>query len=67
MTIPGSGIGKVIGPGGKSKRALMEEFGLTDINVEDLPNGDGRVMIAAFDSQRIKAAQAKVCGRGCMG
>ena len=48
-------IGKLIGPGGKTIRALQEDWGVT-IDVED----DGTVFIAAPNGDSIAGAQAAV-------
>jgi polyribonucleotide nucleotidyltransferase len=56
--IPGAGIGKVLGPGGKMKRCIMEEFGLSEFNLMDTPSGDGRISISSFDETRL--AQCKL-------
>ncbi|MEO1128923.1 MAG: polyribonucleotide nucleotidyltransferase [Planctomycetota bacterium] len=48
-------IGKLIGPGGKTIRAIQEKWGV-NIDVED----DGSVMIAASDGPALKGALAEV-------
>jgi len=49
-------IGKVIGPGGKMIRSLIEEFGLSDLNIGE----DGTVSIGGFDSEKLQACKEKV-------
>lgn len=46
-------IGKVIGPGGKQIRAIIEDFGLSNMNVED----DGSVQVSAFNEEKLKEAE----------
>ncbi|MCC6677335.1 MAG: polyribonucleotide nucleotidyltransferase [Phycisphaerales bacterium] len=48
-------IGKLIGPGGKTIRALQDKYGVT-IDVED----DGTVMVAAPNGDAIAAAQGEI-------
>lgn len=48
-------IGKLIGPGGKTIRALQDKYGV-GIDVED----DGTVMISSPDGQKIKMAEAEI-------
>lgn len=48
-------IGKLIGPGGKTIRALQDKHGV-NIDVED----DGTVMLAAPDGRTIEAARAEI-------
>ncbi len=55
LTIDPDKIGKLIGPGGKTIRALQEKWSVT-IDVED----DGSVMIAATNGEALKGAQAEV-------
>ena len=50
-------IGSVIGPGGKTIRALQEEFE-TKIDVED----DGSILIFGHDGAKVKACQAMIEG-----
>jgi polyribonucleotide nucleotidyltransferase len=46
-------IGKIIGPGGKQIRAIIEDFGLSNMNVAD----DGSVQISAFDAEKLAEAE----------
>ncbi|MCB9841031.1 MAG: polyribonucleotide nucleotidyltransferase [Phycisphaeraceae bacterium] len=48
-------IGKLIGPGGKTIRALQDKYGVT-IDVDD----DGTVQLAAVDGTKIAEAQAEI-------
>ncbi len=48
-------IGKLIGPGGKTIRALQDKYGV-EIDVED----DGTVMVSSPDGKKIKAAEAEI-------
>ncbi|MEM0983397.1 MAG: polyribonucleotide nucleotidyltransferase [Planctomycetota bacterium] len=48
-------IGKLIGPGGKTIRALQDKYGV-GIDVED----DGTVMISSPDGMKIKDAEAEI-------
>jgi len=48
-------IGKLIGPGGKTIRALQDKYGV-NIDVDD----DGTVIISAADGTKIKDAEAEV-------
>jgi len=45
-------IGKIIGPGGKQIRAVIEDFGLTNMDVND----GGQVQISSFDEDKMKEA-----------
>jgi len=49
-------IGKIIGPGGKQIRAIIEDFGLTNMDVID----DGSVQITGMDMANLTAAEAFV-------
>jgi polyribonucleotide nucleotidyltransferase len=42
-------IGKIIGPGGKQIRSIIEDFKLTGMNVND----DGNVQISSFDTEKL--------------
>jgi polyribonucleotide nucleotidyltransferase len=53
FTIPPESIGKVIGPGGKQIRAIIEDFELTNMNVND----DGNVQMTSFKGDKLKEAQ----------
>ncbi|KAL3919969.1 MAG: hypothetical protein SGILL_003490 [Bacillariaceae sp.] len=46
-------IGKIIGPGGKQIRAIIEDFGLESMDVND----DGEVQISSFDSEKLKEVE----------
>ncbi|CAM9982025.1 unnamed protein product [Pylaiella littoralis] len=46
MNVDPDQIGKIIGPGGKIIRQIIEDFSLDSMDVEE----DGRVMISAFNS-----------------
>jgi len=46
-------IGKVIGPGGKQIRAIIEDFGLTNMNVDD----EGCVQITGLDTDKLEEAE----------
>mmetsp|Transcript_27784 Transcript_27784/g.39241 ORF Transcript_27784/g.39241 Transcript_27784/m.39241 type:complete len:333 (+) Transcript_27784:1362-2360(+) len=49
-------IGKVIGPGGKQIRALIEDFGLSNMDVDD----DGNIQISGFDTEVLEKTEAFV-------
>lgn len=53
MTIPEDSIGKVIGPGGRQIRALIEDFGLVNIDVEE----NGEVQLTGFDLEQMEKAK----------
>ncbi|KAL3801474.1 hypothetical protein HJC23_000912 [Cyclotella cryptica] len=53
MKIPEDAIGKIIGPGGRQIRALIEDFGLDNIDVEE----DGTVQISGFDREKMEKAK----------
>jgi polyribonucleotide nucleotidyltransferase len=55
LTIDPDKIGKLIGPGGKTIRALQDKYGVS-IDVED----DGSVVLAAPDGTSIDAAKAEI-------
>lgn len=48
-------IGKLIGPGGKTIRALQDKYGV-NIDVED----DGTVLVSSSDGQKMKDAEAEI-------
>ncbi len=54
--IPSESIGKVIGPGGKQIRAVIEDFELINMNVEE----DGKIQITSLNSEKMKDAEAFV-------
>lgn len=49
-------IGKIIGPGGKQIRAIIEDYGLENMNVDD----DGNVQMSSFSSEQLKDAEAAI-------
>ena len=49
-------IGKVIGPGGKQIRALIEDFGLSNINVDE----SGEVEISGYDTSQMEKAKEMI-------
>lgn len=49
FTIPPDSIGKVIGPGGKQIRAIIEDFQLENMNIDD----DGNVQISSFEAEKL--------------
>ena len=57
VTIPVEKIGAIIGPGGKTIRAIQEETGAR-LDIED----DGTVYISAADGESEAAARARVVG-----
>jgi polyribonucleotide nucleotidyltransferase len=56
VDVPTSSIGKLIGPGGKTIRSIIEEFGLNDMNVGD----EGRVTLSGYDDDKLEAARSRV-------
>ncbi|KAL7539586.1 hypothetical protein ACHAXR_009482 [Thalassiosira sp. AJA248-18] len=56
MQISADSIGKVIGPGGRQIRALIEDFGLTNIDVEE----NGEVQLSGFDMEQIDKAKEMI-------
>ena len=56
FTIDPASIGKVIGPGGKQIRAIIEDFELENMNVED----EGNVQISSFKQDKLVEAEAFV-------
>lgn len=46
-------IGKVIGPGGKQIRAIIEDFGLTNMNVDE----DGLIQLSSMNTTTMKSAR----------
>eukprot|EP00536_Pseudo-nitzschia_multiseries_P006027 jgi/Psemu1/318796/estExt_fgenesh1_pm.C_1240005 len=53
FTIEPSSIGKVIGPGGKQIRAIIEDYELTNMDVKD----DGNVQISSFKQDKLVEAE----------
>ena len=49
-------IGKVIGPGGKQIRALIEDFGLSNVNVDE----SGEVQISGYDASQMEKAKEMI-------
>lgn len=49
FSVPPESIGKIIGPGGKQIRAIIEDFGLENMNVND----DGEVQVSTFKQEKI--------------
>lgn len=58
MSIPFESIGKIIGPGGKQIRAIIEDFELEGMDVDD----DGRIQISSFKEEKLQAAKDFVLG-----
>ena len=56
FSIEPASIGKVIGPGGKQIRAIIEDYELTNMNVDD----DGNVQISSFKQDKLTEAEAFV-------
>ena len=56
MKIAEESIGKIIGPGGRQIRALIEDFGLENIDVEE----DGTVQISGFEREKMEKAQEMI-------
>jgi len=53
FSIEPSSIGKVIGPGGKQIRAIIEDYELSNMNVQD----DGNVQISSFKQEKLVEAE----------
>ena len=49
-------IGKIIGPGGKQIRAIIEDYGLENMNVDD----DGNVQMSSFSAEKLQEAEEAV-------
>jgi len=56
FNIPSDSIGKVIGPGGKQIRAIIEDFELTNMDVGE----DGEIQVSSLDREKLKKAAAFV-------
>jgi polyribonucleotide nucleotidyltransferase len=56
FTVAPESIGKIIGPGGKQIRAIIEDFELENMNVED----DGSVQVSSFKAEKLAEAEAFV-------
>jgi polyribonucleotide nucleotidyltransferase len=59
FSIPGSAIGKIIGPKGKTIQTLTETHEVTNINIEEVGN-EGVVQIESFDDDTNQAAKDAV-------
>lgn len=53
FTINPDSIGKVIGPGGKQIRAIIEDFKLENMDVND----EGEIQISSFQNDKLKEAE----------
>lgn len=53
FSIPSDSIGKVIGPGGKQIRAIIEDFKLENMDVQE----DGTIQISSFDTEKMTEAE----------
>jgi polyribonucleotide nucleotidyltransferase len=53
FSVPYDSIGKIIGPGGKQIRAIIEDFGLTNMDVKD----DGSIQITGMDTEQLRKAE----------
>ncbi|KAL3911993.1 MAG: hypothetical protein SGILL_007064 [Bacillariaceae sp.] len=53
FNVTADSIGKIIGPGGKQIRAIIEDFGLTSMDVGD----EGNVQISSFDTEKLKEVE----------
>ncbi|GAX13856.1 polyribonucleotide nucleotidyltransferase [Fistulifera solaris] len=53
FTVPSESLGKIIGPGGKQIRAIIEDFELTNMDVKD----DGKIQVSSFNAQKMKEAE----------
>jgi polyribonucleotide nucleotidyltransferase len=53
FSIEPASIGKVIGPGGKQIRAIIEDYELSNMNVED----DGSVQLSSFNHEKLVEAE----------
>lgn len=58
IQIPQEKIGEVIGPGGKTIRKMIEETGVTSIDIEE----DGKVIIASPNSESLDKAYGMIKG-----
>lgn len=56
FNIPADSIGKVIGPGGKQIRAIIEDFDLINMDVEE----DGEIQISSLQSDTLEKAETFV-------
>lgn len=53
FSVPPDSIGKIIGPGGKQIRAIIEDFELEGMNVDD----DGNVQLSSFKNEKLDEAE----------
>ena len=53
FSIPVDSIGKVIGPGGKQIRAIIEDYKLSNMNVGE----EGEIQLSGFDSELLTKAE----------
>ena len=53
FSIEESAIGKVIGPGGKTIRGIIEDFELSNMDIGE----DGQVQLSGFSTEKLAAAQ----------
>ena len=58
VQIPQDKIGEIIGPGGKNIRRMIEESGVTSIDIEE----DGKVIIASPDTAALDKAVGMIKG-----
>jgi polyribonucleotide nucleotidyltransferase len=58
VQIPQDKIGEIIGPGGKNIRRMIEESGVTSIDIEE----DGKVIIASPDTAALEKAVGMIKG-----
>ena len=56
FSVPAESIGKVIGPGGKQIRAVIEDFDLVNMDIGE----DGTIQLSSFDSEKMDKAEAFV-------
>ncbi len=61
IQIPQEKIGEIIGPGGKTIRKMIEESGVTSIDIEE----DGRVIVASPDKDKLDKAVGMIKGLTC--
>ncbi len=54
LSIPPDSIGKIIGPGGKQIRAIIDDFKLEAMDVED----DGTVQLTSYQTDKLQEAEA---------
>ena len=59
LTVPQTAIGKIIGPGGANIRALIEEFALTNIDIQE-KDGAGIVTISSNSAESNAQCEDKV-------